>query len=122
MDTDALDEADLHAMKKSVTPTDVIGLLVGLVPFGFSYSSSSETTVSMTGIETRTTKHVDYVAIGCGAATLACAVVAIVMIGHLKNRALRFVVFAVLLALGGLQVVRGFLAPTGTSSSGIRFS
>jgi hypothetical protein len=116
------EDPELAAFKKNWSPVDFLGLAAGLVPFVLSFSTSSETAVEMHGksmeISTRTHKHMDYIAVGGGAVAVVCAFVGLLLIARMRTRAVRFVVFAVLLALGGLQLARGFLVESGTSVSG----
>jgi hypothetical protein len=118
----AADAAELEAFKKNWTPVDFLGLAAGLVPFALSWSTTTTSSVEAKGggleMSTSTTKHIDYLAVGGGAVAVVCAIVGLLLIGRMRTRSIRFVVFAGLLALGGLQLVRGVLAPTGTSVSG----
>lgn len=118
------EDPELAAFKKNWSPVDVLGFAGGLVPFVLSMSTSSTTTTEVHGsgleLATHTTKHLDYVAVAGGALAVVCAFVGLLLIARMRTRAVRFVVFAVLLALGGLQLVRGFLVETGTSVSATR--
>jgi hypothetical protein len=120
--TGGAEDPELAAFKKNWSPVDVLGFAAGLVPFVLSFSTSSETSVEMHGtsmeISTRTHKHMDYVAVAGGAVAVVCAFVGLLLIARMRTRAVRFVVFAVLLALGGFQLVRGFLVESGTHVSG----
>jgi len=80
-----------------------------------STSSTTTTEVHGSGLEisTRTSKHTDYVAVAGGALAVVCAFVGLLLIARMRTRAVRFVIFAVLLALGGLQLVRGFWSRPG---------
>jgi len=119
------EDPDLAAFKKNWSPVDVLGFAGGLAPFVVSMSTSSTTTTEVHGsgleISTRTSKHTDYVAVAGGALAVVCAFVGLLLIARMRTRAVRFVIFAVLLALGGLQLVRGFLVETGTSQSGTTY-
>ena len=121
LDKDALG-GDLAAMKPTLHPVDFFGLIAALVPFGLSYSrtETSYSTVTATGaleVGTRTTRHMDYVALAGGALALVCAVIGLSLIGRMKAKGIRFAIFAVLLALGGFQIIRGVLVGLDGGSS-----
>ncbi len=106
--------ADVEAMKPRLHVVDFLGLIAGAVPFvlppmNTSTSSYSSTTGGGFEVGTKTTKHVDYIALGGGAGAIICAIIGIALIGRMRVRALRFGVFAVLLALGVFQVIRAVL-------------
>jgi hypothetical protein len=112
--TDASLDAELQAMKPSWHTLDVVGLVLGLIPFALSYSVTTSAYSSTTvngGFEvgTQTTHHMDYVALAGGGGAILCAIVSLAMIGRMRSRGVRLGVFAALLALGGLQVIRGVL-------------
>lgn len=120
--TDAGDP-DLAPQKKAWTPFDFLGLAAGLVPFALPYSESKTDYATETphGLEvgTRTTKHMDYMALGGGGVAVVCAFVGLFLLARLKWRGFRLALFAVLLALGGFQILRGALVEQGTSESGV---
>ena len=119
-------DPDLRPRKPTIHFVDIVGLLAGAVPFALSYSKTTSSYSSTAGggleVGTVTTSHMDYVALGGGGLAILCAFVGLLMIGRMASRPLRFAVFAVLLALGGLQIIRGVLADTGGSStSGVMY-
>ena len=102
-------------MKPSFHTLDFVGLVLGLIPFGISYSVTTTDFFEVTasgGMSsgTMTKHHMDYVALAGGGGAILCAIVSLAMIGRMKSRGVRIGIFAVLLALGGLQVIRGVLA------------
>jgi hypothetical protein len=115
-------DPELEALKKNWLPVDFIGLAAGLVPFVLSYSETSTHSVTTRGSGVDVTQtiqqHVDYIALGGGAVAIACAVIGLLLIARTRTRALRFAVFAGVLALGGFQIIRGTLTEGGTSVSG----
>jgi hypothetical protein len=119
----AVDDPDIAPQKKSFSAADIFGLIAGLVPFALSFSESkteySNQTANGLEIGTRTTRHMDYIALGGGGVAILCAFIGLFMIGRMKSKPLRFVIFAVLLALGGFQIMRGALIEPGGSDSGV---
>jgi hypothetical protein len=119
------EDPDITPQKKTFTAADFFGLIAGLVPFALSFSESKTDYSDMTanGLEvgTRTTRHMDYNALGGGGIAILCAFVGMLMIGRMKSKPLRFAIFAVLLALGGFQILRGALIEPGGSDSGVLF-
>ena len=119
-------DPELRPRKPKVHFVDVAGVLAGVLPFALSYSTTTSSYTSTDGggleVGTVTKSHMDYVALGGGGAAVLCAVIGLAMIGKMGSRPLRFAVFALLLALGGLQIIRGVLADTGgSSSSGVMY-
>ncbi len=113
---DGLD-AEMLAMRPKWHPVDFFGLVTGIIPFFLSYTKTTTESLSVTSagaeISSRTVTHVDYVALACGAGTIVCALVVLATRGRMRSVGARFFVFAALLALGGLQLVRGVLATMG---------
>jgi len=94
------------------------GLVVGVIPFFVHVSESSS--VSVNGHVTASTFR-DWVAIGCGGAALVVGAIAVALAVRNKAGGARIALAAAAVALGALQLVRGFglLEPKADSTSSV---